>query len=105
MKSGVFLFFTFIPFLLAAQLPQKTDRVFHYIYTNQFLSADSALAEIKKAPDYYLLKANIAWWQIVTGNDKELWSSYSNSALKSLENHYSKMKLTDLTNEDIFNFI
>lgn len=68
----------------------EVREVFEYLYSYQLVSADSAAdVGLKKYPDraeWALLKATVAWWQIVSGYlEDDDWKQTFTSQLKQCE--------------------
>ncbi len=60
------------------QLKENVSKVFKQVYDNKFVSADSSIARFQREnpnhPVWSLLRANLIWWQILSGGieDDEL---------------------------------
>ena len=64
------------------QLKENVSKVFKQVYDNKFVSADSSIARFQREnpnhPVWSLLRANLIWWQILSGGieDDELHTQF-----------------------------
>lgn len=100
-----FLFIVFIFFLSvnaqSAQDKKNTEKFLYHLYSNNYLSADSALDSLIRIPEYYLYRAQLAWWQVISGGDKEEWTKTFNISLKNFKENTPEKP----DNKSTFNFI